>query len=176
MLTTNGPGDIFCPNSTRSFCPSDRFPQLMDYQPVPIPTLTHLQALICWALHSPYWEGLTVRDLLAVLKRHGEDTSESAFYQLMQRLESAGYVTSEAAPPTPGRKRTRLLSRWFRLTREGREELTRTMNFYKAHLQHPKRFFCADFNVSLLTEDDWNGDRAIKNVPDLSPAANQNPD
>ena len=52
----------------------------MDYKPIPIPALTHLQVLICWALQSPYWEGLTVRDLLAVLKRHGENTSESAFY------------------------------------------------------------------------------------------------
>jgi DNA-binding PadR family transcriptional regulator len=102
--------------------------------------------------------------LLAVLKRHGENMSESAFYQLMQRLESAGYVVSESSPPTAKRK-ARLLSRWYRLTREGREELGRTMEFYQAHREHPKRFFCADFNVSLLTEDDWNGDRAIKSLP-----------
>ncbi len=137
----------------------------MDYKPIPIPALTHLQALICWALQSPYWEGLTVRDLLALLKRHGENTSESAFYQLMQRLESAGYVTSEAVPPAPNRRRTRMLSRWYQITRAGREELNRTMEFYQAHREHPKRFFCADFNVSLLTEDDWNGDRAIKSLP-----------
>ena len=136
----------------------------MDYKPLPIPTLTHLQVLICWALQSPYWEGLTVRDLLALLKRHGEDMSESAFYQLMQRLETAGFVISESAPASP-KRRARLLSRWYRLTREGREELGRTMEFYQAHMEHPKRFFCADFNVSLLTEDDWNGDRAIKSVP-----------
>lgn len=136
----------------------------MEYKPIPIPALTHLQVLICWALQSPYWEGLTVRDLLAVLKRHGENMSESAFYQLMQRLESSGYVTSEATPPA-SRRRARLLSRRYRLTREGREELARTMDFYQAHREHPKRFFCADFNVSLLTEDDWNGDRAIKSLP-----------
>ncbi len=137
----------------------------MDYKPIPIPTLTHLQVLVCWALQSPYWEGLTVRDLLALLKRHGENMSESAFYQLMQRLETAGYVTSEIAPRAPKRRRSRLLSRCYRITREGREELARTMEFYQAHMQHPKRFFCADFNVSLLTEDDWNGDRAIKSLP-----------
>jgi DNA-binding PadR family transcriptional regulator len=140
----------------------------MDYKPLPIPSLTHLQVLICWALQSPYWEGLTVRDLLAVLKRHNEDMSESAFYQLMQRLETAGFIVSEAAPPSPKRRRTRLLSRWYRLTRDGREELNRTMEFYQAHREHPKRFFCADFNVSLLTEDDWNGDRAIKSVSDTA--------
>lgn len=144
----------------------------MEYKPIPVPTLTHLQVLICWALQSPYWEGLTVRDLLAVLKRHGVDMSESAFYQLMQRLETAGHVESEAAPPTPKRRRTRLLSRWYRLTREGREELNRTMEFYQAHMQHPKRFFCADLNVSLLTEDDWNGDRAIKSLPNPAPREN----
>ncbi len=138
----------------------------MDYKPLPLPTLTHLQVLICWALQSPYWEGLTVRDLLAVLKRHGEDMSESAFYQLMQRLESAGYVESEAAPPTPKRRRSRMLSRWYRITRAGREQLAQTMEFYQAHMEHPKRFFCADFHVNLLTEDDWNGDRAIKSLPD----------
>ena len=82
----------------------------------------------------------------------------------MQRLESAGYVTSEATPPA-GRRRARLLSRLYRLTRDGREELSRTMDFYQAHREHPKRFFCNDFNVSLLTEDDWNGDRAIKSLP-----------
>jgi DNA-binding PadR family transcriptional regulator len=134
----------------------------MDYKPIPIPALTHLQVLICWALQSPYWEGLTVRDLLALLKRHGENMSESGFYQLMQRLESAGFVVSESAPSRP---RARLLSRWYRITREGRVELSRTMEFYQAHMQHPKRFFCADFNVSQLTEDDWNGDRAVKSPP-----------
>jgi aryl-alcohol dehydrogenase-like predicted oxidoreductase len=35
----------------------------------------------------------------------------------------------------------------------------------EGRLQHTKRFFCADFNVSLLTEDDWNGDRAVKSPP-----------
>jgi DNA-binding PadR family transcriptional regulator len=137
----------------------------MDFKPVSLPTLTHLQALVCWALHSPYWEALTVRDLLGVLRRHEVAMSESAFYQLMQRMESAGHVESEVDPQVRRRQsRTtgRMQSRLYRLTRSGREELARTMDFYRRHLDHPRRLFCADLNVTLLTEDDWNGDRAIK--------------
>jgi DNA-binding PadR family transcriptional regulator len=137
----------------------------MDFKPVSLPTLTHLQALVCWALLSPYWETLTERDLLGVLRRHDMAMSESAFYQLMQRMESAGHVESEVDPEIRRRQSRatgRMQSRRYRLTRTGRDELARTMDFYRRHLDHPRRLFCADLNVTLLTEDDWNGDRAIK--------------
>ena len=132
----------------------------MNYKPVPLPNLTHLQALVCWALHSPYWESLTVRELLGLLQEHGANLSESAFYQLMQRMESAGLVVTEVE--LPKRVRQRMQSRRYRLTRLGREELARTMDFYEHHREHPRRFFHAGMQVSLLTEDDWNGDRAVK--------------
>lgn len=138
----------------------------MDYQP--LPGLTHLQVLICWALRSPYWEGLTARDLLAVLHRHQSTLSESAFYQLMQRMETAGFVVCEVDAERRRKPGNRLLTRRYRLTIPGQQELHRTQEFYRTHMEHPRRFFCSEFGVSLLTEDDWNGDRASKPTPDAT--------
>ena len=54
-----------------------------------LPEVTHLQFLVLGALKDSELPGRLLRDVLA---EHGARKSLAAFYQLMMRLEDAGFV------------------------------------------------------------------------------------
>jgi hypothetical protein len=56
---------------------------------MPVPTMTHLQFLILDCLMSGKKSGRTVR---AALAKQGAKKTGPAFYQLMARMEDAGWV------------------------------------------------------------------------------------
>jgi len=60
--------------------------------PRPLPDLTHLQFLVLGILRGGARTGHGVRKALA---RHGVRRSGPAFYQMMARLEDAGFVDGE---------------------------------------------------------------------------------
>jgi len=60
--------------------------------PRPLPAVTHLQFLVLGLLRSGARTGRAVRKGLA---RHGVRRSGPAFYQMMSRLEDAGFVAGE---------------------------------------------------------------------------------
>ena len=60
--------------------------------PRPLPDVTHLQFLVLGILRGGSRTGGAVRKALA---RHGARRSGPAFYQMMSRLEDAGFVTGE---------------------------------------------------------------------------------
>ena len=57
--------------------------------PGTLPTLTHLQFIVIGALLADEQSG---KDLRIELKRHGVRRTGPAFYQMMARLEEAGWI------------------------------------------------------------------------------------
>lgn len=60
--------------------------------PRPVPAITHLQYLVLTVLREGPALGRRLRSRLAA---HGVRRSAPAFYQMMARLEDAGYVTGD---------------------------------------------------------------------------------
>src|SRR4051812_32108854 len=95
---------------------------------MPIPDLTHLQFLVLSIIGAVARPGKHVRDKLA---EEGERKSLPAFYQMMSRLEDAGFVKGES-------RRTEVegfpvTERWYKVTGKGLKAMETTRDFYAEH-------------------------------------------
>ncbi len=90
-----------------------------------IPKLTHLQFAILTALVSGKRAGREIRGRLAEV---GSRKSGPAFYQLMGRMEDAGYVTGWYEQEIVESQIIR--QRHYRITAGGGEAWQRARNFY----------------------------------------------
>jgi DNA-binding PadR family transcriptional regulator len=92
-----------------------------------LPTLSHLQVLVLECLGTHKISGRELRNLLA---KNGAKKSGPAFYQLMARLEDAGFVEGEYS-----RKIVEgqiIKERWYRVTGQGERALQHTLDFYSS--------------------------------------------
>jgi DNA-binding PadR family transcriptional regulator len=90
-----------------------------------LPEITHLQFLVLEALGSGDEPG---RALRALLVAHGVRSSGPAFYQMMSRLEDAGFVEGEYTQRVVAGQN--LKERQYRLTRAGARAVEATRSFY----------------------------------------------
>jgi DNA-binding PadR family transcriptional regulator len=90
-----------------------------------IPEITHLQFLVLGMLRGGERPGRFVRRALA---RHGIDRTGPAFYQMMARLEDAGFVTGEYDQKIVGGQIIK--ERRYTLTSRGDAAWTTTRAFY----------------------------------------------
>lgn len=91
-----------------------------------LPAITHLQFLILDSLVADERAGQDVRD---ALERHGARRTLPAFYELMARLEKAGFVDGSYAAKTVNGQQVR--ERRYQITEAGREAHTATCAFYR---------------------------------------------
>jgi DNA-binding PadR family transcriptional regulator len=94
-------------------------------QPRQLPPLTHLQFLILGALVAGERSG---KDLRRDLTRYGVRRTAAAFYQLMARLEDAGWVSGSYTQQIVDRQIIK--ERCYRITAAGERAWTRTRDFY----------------------------------------------
>ena len=99
-----------------------------------LPSITHLQFLVLESLDGAERAG---RDLRALLARHGIRRSAPAFYQMMSRLEDAGFVEGWYDQKVVDGQI--LKERRYRLTRAGRRPLDETRAFYREQLAARRR-------------------------------------
>ncbi|GMV21428.1 MAG: hypothetical protein AB7L71_09310 [Vicinamibacterales bacterium] len=90
-----------------------------------LPAVTHLQFLVLDALTSAEQAGRDLRDLLAGF---GVKNSGPAFYQMMSRLEGAGWVEGWYDQKLVAGQNVK--ERRYRLTRAGERALETTRSFY----------------------------------------------
>ena len=90
------------------------------------PEITHLQFLVLANLIDSDESGPELRDRLA---KQGEARTGPAFYQLMARLEEAGYVEGWYDEANP--KGFAIPPRHYRITAVGRTAWERTVSFYE---------------------------------------------
>jgi DNA-binding PadR family transcriptional regulator len=90
-----------------------------------IPEITHLQFLVLGMLRAGERPGRLVRRALA---RHGIDRTGPAFYQMMARLEDAGFITGEYDQKIVGGQIIK--ERRYTLTPRGDAAWTSTRAFY----------------------------------------------
>lgn len=90
-----------------------------------LPAVTHLQFLVLDALTSAEQAGRDLRDLLAGF---GVKNSGPAFYQMMSRLETAGWVEGWYDQKLVAGQNVK--ERRYRLTRLGERALETTRSFY----------------------------------------------
>jgi DNA-binding PadR family transcriptional regulator len=90
-----------------------------------LPAITHLQFLVLDALAGEEHAGRTLRERLA---DYGVRNSGPAFYQMMSRLEEAGFVEGWYEQTVV--EGQNLKERRYRLTRDGKRALEETRNFY----------------------------------------------
>jgi DNA-binding PadR family transcriptional regulator len=90
-----------------------------------IPAITHLQFLVLGLLRGAPQVGRHVRQELA---RHGVRRSGPAFYQMMARLEDAGFVGGEYDQRVVASQIIK--ERRYTLTPAGAEAWNRTRDFY----------------------------------------------
>lgn len=90
-----------------------------------LPELSHLQALVLERLGAFRLSG---RDLRSELARKGTRKSGPAFYQLMGRLEDAGFVAGEYSQKII--EGQIIKERNYRMTGQGSEALAQTFSFY----------------------------------------------
>ncbi|HEY2433235.1 MAG TPA: helix-turn-helix transcriptional regulator [Vicinamibacterales bacterium] len=93
--------------------------------PRPLPAVTHLQFLVLAVLRGGPRTGHPVRRALA---RHGIRRSGPAFYQMMARLEDAGFVAGEYDQKVVGGQIIK--ERRYTLTAAGETAWTSTRAFY----------------------------------------------
>jgi DNA-binding PadR family transcriptional regulator len=90
-----------------------------------IPELTHLQFLVLGILRGGERAG---RHLRRALAQHGIKRTAPAFYQMMGRLEDAGYVAGEYDQKIV--QRQIIKERRYTLTPKGETAWTATRRFY----------------------------------------------
>ena len=90
-----------------------------------IPEITHLQFLVLGMLRAGERPGRAIRRALA---RHGVARTGPAFYQMMARLEDAGFVTGEYDQKIVGGQIIK--ERRYTLTPRGDAAWTSTRAFY----------------------------------------------
>jgi len=93
-----------------------------------LPDLTHLQFLVLGTLVGAGDEERRGRDLRAELSRHGVRRSAPAFYQMMARLEDAGWVEGSYTQQIVDGQIIK--ERGYRLTNSGQKAWTATRDFY----------------------------------------------
>jgi len=94
-------------------------------QPRQLPALTHLQFVILGALLAGERSG---KDLRRELTRYGVRRTAPAFYQMMARLEDAGWVAGSYTQQIVDRQIIK--ERRYRITATGERAWTRTRDFY----------------------------------------------
>jgi DNA-binding PadR family transcriptional regulator len=94
-----------------------------------LPPITHLQFLVLEALTGGEQAG---RDVRAMLWAHAVKSSAPAFYQMMGRLEDAGFVEGWYDQKLVGGQNVK--ERRYRLTRRGERALADTRAFYLTRL------------------------------------------
>lgn len=99
-----------------------------------LPSITHLQFVILDALGQQEAAGRALRGLLA---QHGLKSSAPAFYQMMARLELAGWVTGRYEHQVV--EGQHLKERRYEITKAGRRALAETRAFYAERLAAPRR-------------------------------------
>ena len=90
-----------------------------------MPKVSHLQAVVLECLGTQQRSG---RDLRRTLAQHSIRKSGPAFYQLMARLEEAGFV--EGAYSLKATHGEVIKERNYRITGEGARALARAFEFY----------------------------------------------
>ena len=90
-----------------------------------LPALTHLQFIILGALRGGEQPGKSLRRELA---RHGVRRSAPAFYQMMARVEDAGWVDGSYTQQIVDGQIIK--ERQYRLTAAGARAWTATRDFY----------------------------------------------
>lgn len=90
-----------------------------------VPDITHLQFLVLTMLDGGPRLGRHVRRRLT---RHGVRRSAPAFYQMMARLEEAGFVSGDYDQKIIDSQIIK--ERRYTVTPSGKAALTRTRNFY----------------------------------------------
>ena len=94
-----------------------------------IPDLSHLQMLVLECLGAQKRSGRELRQRLA---QSGSKKSGPAFYQLMARLEEAGFVEGEYSQKIV--EKQIIKERRYRVTGEGARAARRTRDFYSRWL------------------------------------------
>lgn len=92
-----------------------------------LPSLTHLQVVVLGCLRDQGRSGREIRAWLS--KEHGIRKSGPTFYQLMARLEDAGYVKGWYDKKIVGGQIIR--ERRYRILGEGVQSWERTTEFYR---------------------------------------------
>src|SRR5262245_31477815 len=90
-----------------------------------LPVITHLQFLVLDALAGDDHAGRTLRERLGA---YGVRNSGPAFYQMMSRLEEAGFVEGWYEQTVV--EGQNLKERRYRITKDGKRALDETRNFY----------------------------------------------
>lgn len=90
-----------------------------------IPTISHLQVFLLYALATEPRYGETLRKLLLAEKH---ESSEPAFYQLMSRMEKEGLIRSRIAKSWVAAQLIK--ERVYRLTAAGKATLRDVREFY----------------------------------------------
>ncbi len=91
-----------------------------------LPTLSHLQFVVLECLGTQRVSG---RDLRAALRTHQVLKSAPSFYQLMSRLEDAGFVEGEYESRMIGNNAVK--ERFYRITGDGQKAMQQTCAFYE---------------------------------------------
>jgi len=94
-----------------------------------LPAITHLQFLVLEALTAHEHAG---RDLRAMLTSYGVRNTAPAFYQMMSRLEEAGWVEGWYDQRLVGGQNVK--ERRYRITKAGTRALAETRTFYQERL------------------------------------------
>ena len=92
-----------------------------------LPQLSHLQVRVIECLGANKCSGRELRDLLAA---KGTKKSGPAFYQLMARLEEAGFVQGEYSQKIV--EGQIIKERFYRVTGQGERALQQTLQFYQS--------------------------------------------
>ena len=90
-----------------------------------IPDVTHLQFLVLSILGTNELPGRTVRKELS---NEGAKKTTAAFYQVMSRLEDAGYVRGRYKQKAVHGQKAR--ERWYKITGEGCQVCDEAWDFY----------------------------------------------
>jgi DNA-binding PadR family transcriptional regulator len=93
---------------------------------MPLPNVTHLQFLVLTTLLAGEQPGRRVREELA---EWGVPAGGPAFYQMMARLENAGFLEGRYDEKVVGGQRIK--ERYYRLTAAGRAARRGAEEFYK---------------------------------------------
>ncbi|WP_010586321.1 hypothetical protein [Schlesneria paludicola] len=94
-----------------------------------IPSLTHLQYAVLCSLMEGTCSGKELRELLA---KGGASQSRPAFYQLMARLEEAGFVGGK--PVQKIVEGITVTERQYKITAPGKRAVSETKAFYVSDL------------------------------------------
>ena len=90
-----------------------------------LPLITHLHALVLRLIRGGARNSVEIREGLAA---HGVDTGDPAFYMLLQRMQTQGWVREENVKRPGGRDKPR---RRYDITPDGRAALKEAQEFYE---------------------------------------------